>query len=113
MGHEHISTTLEKYANKPAEQYIAIIEDSGKFVRRTGMNYVEQIRSRKDVTAIEEYLKLRNKRNRLIFVFGIFNDVAVLQNIFRHSSPSITLKYIAISQEEIDSSYNSFELNFF
>ena len=27
MGHEHISTTLEKYANMPAEQYIAIIED--------------------------------------------------------------------------------------
>ena len=180
------------------------------------MNYVEPIRSRKDVTAIEEYLKLHNKRNRLIFVFGIntglrvsdilaldvddvlnkthieirekktgkykrfpinkklkkvldeylitkeigeplfigkknkrlhrsqvyrflneactalnikenigthtmrktfgyhhykqFNDVALLQNIFSHSSPSITLKYIAISQEEIDSSYNSFEL---
>ena len=26
MGHEHISTTLEKYANKPAEEYIVIIE---------------------------------------------------------------------------------------
>lgn len=27
MGHENISTTLEKYANMPAEQYISIIED--------------------------------------------------------------------------------------
>ena len=39
-----------------------------------------------------------------------FNDVALLQNIFNHSSPSITLRYIGISQEEINASYNKFEL---
>lgn len=39
-----------------------------------------------------------------------FNDVALLQKIFNHSSPSITLRYIGISQEEIDYSYNNFEL---
>ncbi len=39
-----------------------------------------------------------------------FNDVALLQKILNHSSPSITLRYISIYQEEIDSSYNSFEL---
>lgn len=41
-----------------------------------------------------------------------FNDVALLQKILNHSSPSITLRYISIYQEEIDSSYNSFELWF-
>ncbi len=39
-----------------------------------------------------------------------FNDVALLQKILNHSSPSITLRYISIYQEKIDSSYNSFEL---
>lgn len=39
-----------------------------------------------------------------------FNDVALLQKILNHSSPSITLRYISIYQEEIDSSYNQFEL---
>lgn len=39
-----------------------------------------------------------------------FNDVALLQNILNHSSPSITLRYIGISQEEIDFSYSNFEL---
>lgn len=39
-----------------------------------------------------------------------FNDVALLQKILNHSSQSITLRYISIYQEEIDSSYNSFEL---
>ena len=39
-----------------------------------------------------------------------FNDVALLQNILNHSSPSITLRYIGISQEEIELSYSNFEL---
>lgn len=39
-----------------------------------------------------------------------FNDVALLQKILNHSSPAITLRYIGIDQEEIDFSYNNFEL---
>ena len=39
-----------------------------------------------------------------------FNDVALLQKILNHSSPSITLRYIGIEQEEIDDSYKNFEL---
>ncbi len=39
-----------------------------------------------------------------------YNDVALLQKILNHSSPNITLRYIGIAQEEIDLSYNNFEL---
>lgn len=39
-----------------------------------------------------------------------FNDVALLQKIFNHSSPSITMRYIGIAQEELDASYINFEL---
>ena len=39
-----------------------------------------------------------------------FGDVVLLQNIFNHSSPQITLRYIGISQDEIDKSYLEFEL---
>lgn len=39
-----------------------------------------------------------------------FNDLALLQKILNHSSPSITLRYIGIDQETIDISYNNFEL---
>lgn len=47
--------------------------------------------------------------------FGYFfykqnNDVALLQKIFNHSSPSITMRYIGIAQEELDESYKNFEL---
>ena len=39
-----------------------------------------------------------------------FNNVALLQKILNHSSQSITLKYIGLTQDEIDSSYSNFAL---
>ena len=37
-----------------------------------------------------------------------FNNLAMLQKMFNHSSISITLRYIGISQEEMYYSYNNF-----
>jgi len=39
-----------------------------------------------------------------------FKDVALLQKIFNHYSPSVTLRYIGIDQEEINKSYLNFIL---
>lgn len=39
-----------------------------------------------------------------------YHDVAMLQKLFNHSSPSITLRYIGIEQDEIDQSYYGFSL---
>ena len=39
-----------------------------------------------------------------------FKDIAILQEIFNHSSPQITLRYIGINQDEINNSYSKFEL---
>ena len=44
------------------------------------------------------------------FFYQKYHDVALLQKILNHSSPAITLRYIGIAQEEIDMSYNNFEL---
>lgn len=41
-----------------------------------------------------------------------FKDIAILQKIFNHSSPLITLRYIGIEQDEIEASYNNFILWF-
>lgn len=37
-------------------------------------------------------------------------DVALLQQLFNHSSPSITLRYIGINQDIIDNAYDNFSL---
>ncbi len=39
-----------------------------------------------------------------------FKDVVILQKIFNHSSPSITLRYIGIEEDEIFESYRNFIL---
>jgi integrase len=39
-----------------------------------------------------------------------FKDVAILQEIFNHSAPSITRRYIGIRQDEINESLNDFRL---
>lgn len=39
-----------------------------------------------------------------------FKDVAILQKIFNHSSPQITLRHIGIEQDQIDASYTNFIL---
>lgn len=42
--------------------------------------------------------------------YKLFKDVVILQKIFNHSSPYITLRYIGIEQEEIYKSYANFIL---
>lgn len=44
------------------------------------------------------------------FFYKQYKDVAKLQKILNHSSPSITLIYIGIDQDEIDESYAGFSL---
>lgn len=38
------------------------------------------------------------------------DDIVMLQKIFNHSTPSITLRYIGIEQEDIDEVYRNFYL---
>lgn len=39
-----------------------------------------------------------------------YKDVAMLQELFNHSAPSVTLRYIGISQDEIDKAVDNFSL---
>lgn len=64
-----------------------------------------------------EVLKLQIKigTHTMRKTFGYFHykqykDVAILQKIFNHSSPSITLRYIGIEQDEINYSYLHFRI---
>ena len=44
------------------------------------------------------------------FHYQQYKDVAILQEIFNHSAPSVTLRYMGINQDVIDNSYMNFSL---
>lgn len=50
---------------------------------------------------------------RKTFGYHFYNktkDIGLLQNIFNHSTPSVTLRYIGINQDIIDKNLNDFSL---
>ena len=63
-------------------------------------NLYYKMKDSKDYTSVDNALVIDNQ----------FHDVALLQEIFNHSSPSITLKYIGVNQQRIDESYYNFSL---
>ena len=71
---------------------------------------VETVAKLKDVTKRAVGITRRIGTHTLRKTFGYhcyqkYDDVVLLQKIFNHSSPQITLRYIGIEQEDIDAVY--------
>ncbi len=80
----------------------------------------------KNISEVQAYRQLNKASSMIDIVDGIgthtlrktfgywhykqFKDVAQLQMILNHSHPSITLKYIGITDEQIENNLNSFVL---
>ena len=78
---------------------------------RAGMkNLVEPIKSKKDLEKIEAYLEKRNKRNRLIFVFGINTGLRVSDILGLNVEDVKNKSYIEI-REKKTGKYKRFPLN--
>ncbi|KEI89321.1 integrase [Clostridium botulinum B2 433] len=92
-------------------------DDDYLFSSRKGQN--------KPITRVQAYRILNNVANKLGIeevgthtlrkTFGYWHyqknkDVALLQNLFNHSAPSITLRYIGINQDIMDKSIEEFYL---
>ena len=60
-------------------------------------------------------LQIRMGTHTMRKTFGYFHyrqykNIALLQKIYNHSSPNITLRYIGIEQDEINCSYMNFRI---
>ncbi len=103
-------TELEKYTKNMSE---------GQYIFKSQQN------SNRPITTVQAYRILKNTSLKIGLeeigthtmrkTFGYwhyqqYHDIAILQTIFNHSSPSITLRYIGINQDEIDKSYEGFSL---
>ena len=107
----NLQSMLEEYCrNKPLNEYL--------FKSRNGIN--------KPITRVMAYNIINSACRKcgiqdnigthtLRKTFGYhhyqqFKDVAILQYILNHSSPSITLRYIGIAQDNIEATLQEFEL---
>lgn len=89
--------------------------------------YIFQSRkgNNKPITRIQAYRILNNAGEKIgleeigthtlrkTFGYHFYNqtkDIALLQELFNHASPSITLRYIGINQDKIDQAYDNFSL---
>ena len=101
------------------------LEKYTRFMKPGEYLFKSQIGTNQPITTTQAYRILKHTANKLGLeevgthtmrkTFGYwhykqYHDVALLQTIFNHSSPSITLRYIGISQDEIDKSYYNFSL---
>lgn len=124
----HIEIT-EKKTGKTKRQYInSIKKDIDRYIKEMDdYEYLFQSRKgiNKPISRIQAYRILKKAADKLGIdkvgthtlrkTFGYHHyqrnkDVAILQKLFNHSSPTITLEYIGISQDEQDKSMKDFYL---
>lgn len=115
---KHKRFLINDYLNKEIESYLnntGLSNDDYIIASRKGDN--------KPITRIQAYRVLNDAAEKLELdeigthtmrkTFGYwhyrqYKDVAVLQDIFNHSAPSITLKYIGINDDVKDSTLKEF-----
>jgi len=107
----NLQSMLEEYTrNKDLSEYL--------FKSRNGKN--------KPITRVMAYMILNNacrkcgiqdrigmhslRKTFSYHHYQTFHDVAILQYLLNHSSPSITLRYIGIAQDNVEQTLQQFEL---
>ena len=92
------------------------LEDEPLFITQQG-NRLDRNQAYRILNKAAKTLNLQDKigTHTLRKTFGYhcyqkYDDVVLLQKIFNHSSPQITLRYIGIEQEDIDAVYRDFYL---
>ena len=109
---------INNQLKKDFDKYIKRMDDEAYlFISRKGTNNpISRIQAYRILnTAAEEIGITEIGTHTLRKTFGywhyqIYKDVAVLQDIFNHSSPSVTLRYIGINQDMKDKTIEDFYL---
>ena len=106
-----LQSLIQEYtANKPATEYL--------FKSRVGSNRpitrvmaFEIINNACRKCGIEDRISMHGLRKTFGYHhYQQFHDVAILQYLLNHSSPSITLRYIGITQDTVEETLKEFEL---
>ena len=108
---------INPYLRKEIDKYIENMNDDDYlFPSRKGNNPITRVQAYRILNDVAEKLGIEEVgTHTLRKTFGYhhyqqYKDVAILQEIFNHSAPSITLRYIGINADIIDNSIDNFYL---
>lgn len=105
-----------------------LVEELRQFTLKMDFeDYIFQSRkgANKPITRVQAYRILNSSAQKIgleeigthtlrkTFGYHFYNqtkDIALLQELFNHSAPSVTLRYIGINQDKIDQAYDNFSL---
>ena len=105
-----IKSVLSNYIkNKKPEQWLSASQKGPKAITRIQAYRI--IKNASKIAGLDEHIGTHSLRKTFGYHFyQQTKDVALLQNILNHSSPNVTLRYIGINQDIIDSQLNLFSL---
>ena len=92
-------------------------ENDPLFISRKNKGFLLRQRAYKILNEVARSIGIKEKIEthtlRKTFGYHAYNsgyDIAIIQKLFNHSSPSVTLRYIGITQDEMDDVYLSLDL---
>ena len=92
-------------------------ENEPLFVSRKNKGFLMRNQAYKIINDVAKSVGIKEKIGthtlRKTFGYHAYNngyDIALIQKLFNHSSPSVTLRYIGITQDEMDDVYLSLDL---
>ena len=101
---------INDYLRKEIDHYILNLKDDDfLFPSRIGKKAISRVMAYKILNETGKQLNIETiGTHTMRKTFGYFfykqtNDIALLQDLFNHSKPEITLRYIGITQEKLDS----------
>lgn len=108
---------ISPYLRKEIDKYInGMNDDDYLFPSRKGDKQITRVQAYRILNDVAEKLGIEEVgTHTLRKTFGYwhykqYKDVAILQEIFNHSAPSVTLRYIGINADIIDNSIDNFYL---
>lgn len=108
-----INSALREAINEYTQ---GMAENDWLFPSRKGSKPITRVQAYKILNTVAKEVGLEEiGTHTLRKTFGYhhynqYHDVAMLQKIFNHSAPSVTLRYIGIEQDEIDATIDDFSL---
>lgn len=107
---------INKTLRKALDQYIKDRDDQEYVFRsREGLNkpisqYINILREAAEYVGLDSIGTHTLRKTFGYWHYKKFKDVALLQEMFNHSSPDITLRYIGITQDTMDKTMDDFGL---